>query len=233
VVLKLEGSAFLSALQIADSFFPLGTVTLSYGLETFVDEGGANSQEDFEQLLADYLTNLVGASDSVALANAYRAAAKNDLAEILDIDRMLYSVKLVKESRESSARTGRRMLNLSDRLTSGKLILRLKKAVDANRTPGNHAVVLGVLSFDLGITCLDAILIALYTFSVGFLGSAVRLGRLNALQSQGILARTAQTMQHVAAENMDRPMSQMRLFAPIVDVMGMKHQRANKRLFVS
>jgi len=229
----LDDTSFLHALQVADSFFPTGMVTLSHALETYVDEETIHTKEDFEELLEDYLCHQIGGTDSIALANAHRAAVQGDLQAIVRIDWMLSAMKLVKESRDSSVKSGRRMLAVCDRLTSDSMILQLKQEVEQERSQGNYVVVLGVLSSALGIPCKQAILIELYSFAVSFLGAAVRLGRLNYLQVQDILQSITATIVKVADENMGKTIQEMRAFAPSIDIMGMKHQRAEKRLFIS
>ena len=229
----MDDASFLHALQVSDSFFPTGMVTLSHALEAFVDEEKISAEGDFEELLEDYLCHQIGVTDSIALANTHRAAVQGDLQDIVRIDWMLSAMKLVKESKDSSIKSGRSMLTVCDRLTSDPIILQLKREVEQERSPGNYAVVLGVLSSVLGIPCKQAILMELYSFAVSFLGAALRLGRLNYLQVQETLQRITATMVIVADENMGKTIQEMRSFAPSIDIMGMKHQRAEKRLFIS
>jgi len=40
-------------------------------------------------------------------------------------------------------------------------------------------------------------------------------------------------MVRVAEENMDRSPSEMRAFAPLIDIMGMAHERASIRMFIT
>lgn len=230
---SLGDAGFLRALQITDSFFPTGMVTLSHGLETFIQEEGISTEEEFEQLLEDYLRNQLGVGDAVALANAHRAADQGDMQAIIEIDLTLTSMKLVRESRESSVKTGGRMLAVSRRLTEAAIVQQLQEAVDQGESPGNYAVALGVVSAVMGIPCRQAMLMELYSFAVSFLAVAVRLGRLHYLQVQDILQRSGETIINVVDENINKPIHDIRSFAPAIDMMGMKHQRADRRLFVS
>ena len=229
----MDDKGFLFSLQIADSFFPTGMVSFSHALETFVDEEGIESEADIERLLGDYLCHQIGLADSVALANAHRAAEEADLQSIMMADRMLTGMKLVEESREGSVKSGRRVLIAGRELTSAVIIEQLTEAVEQRRSPGNYAVVMGVLCSALGIPCRHAMSVELYSFSVSFLAAAVRLGRLNYLQVQRILGRTGPTISRLVDENIDKTCDEMRAFTPAIDIMGMKHQRADKRLFIS
>ena len=223
---------FLSALQLSDTFFPTGLYTLSHGFEAFVQAGLA-SKADVEALLRDYLENVLGPADGVALSHAHRAAEARDLERLLEIDRRLFALKLVREAREASRRVGKRILTTVIALKPERLLTDYRAAVEAGACPGNAAVALGAAAATLGIPRQEAVLIELYTFTTSLLGAAMRLIRLDHEEAQLILSRLKRVMLRVAQENMDRSLQEMRAFAPLIDIMGMAHERARTRLFIS
>ena len=227
-----HGVEFLSAVQLSDSFFPTGLYTLSHGLEAFL-QAGLISKADVEALLQDYLENVLGPADCVALSHAHRAAAGRDLARLLEIDRRLFAMKLVREAREASRRVGRRILTTAVQLNPDSLLADYRAAVDSGTCPGNAAVALGATAAALGIARQEAMLIELYTFSTSLLGAAMRLIRLDHEEVQRILARLKPVMVRVVQENLGRGLQEMRAFAPLIDIMGMAHERAPIRLFIS
>jgi urease accessory protein len=224
--------AFLSALQFSDTFFPTGLYTLSHGLEAFVQAGLA-SKADLEALLRDYLENVLGPADGVALSHAHRAAEARDLGRLLEIDRRLFALKLVREAREASRRVGKRILTTAIALVPEPLLADFRAAVDAGAAPGNAAVALGAASAILGISRQEAVLIELYTVATSLLGAAMRLIRLDHEEAQRILARLKPLMVRVAEENLDKDSEEMLAFAPLIDIMGMAHERATIRMFIS
>ncbi len=223
---------FLNALQVSDSFFPTGRYTLSHGFEAFV-QAGLTSKEDLEALLRDYLENVLGPADGVALSHAHRAAEGRDLGRLLEVDRRLLAMKLIRETREASRRVGRRILTTAIALNPDSLLVEYRLAVDAGACPGNAAVVLGAVAAALGIARREALLIELYTFSTSLLGAAMRLIRLDHEEAQRILARLQPLMVRVVQVNIDKCLEEMRAFAPLIDIMGMAHERARIRLFIS
>jgi len=229
---RMPGEAFLSALQVSDTFFPTGLYTLSHGFEAFVQAGLA-SKADIEALLRDYLENVLGPADGVALSHAHRAAEARDLGRLLEIDRRLLAMKLVRETREASRRVGKRILTTAIALMPERLLADYRAAVEAGAGPGNAAVALGAAAAILGIPRKEAVLIELYTFATSLLGAAMRLIRLDHEEAQLILARLKPLMVRVAEENMDRSPSEMRAFAPLIDIMGMAHERASIRMFIT
>jgi urease accessory protein len=229
---RTTGEAFLSALQLSDTFFPTGLYTLSYGFEAFVQAGLA-SKANLEALLRDYLEHVLGPSDGVALSHAHSAVEAQDLARLLEIDRRLGALKLVREAREASRRVGRRILATAVTLTPHQLLADYRAAADGAAAPGNAAVALGSVAAALRIPRREALLIELYTFATSLLGAAMRLVRLDHEEAQVILGRMKPLMLRVAEENMDRSASEMRAFAPLIDIMAMGHERASVRLFIS
>ena len=109
-------AGLLSVLQLSDSAFPSGRYTLSHGLETFAQEGLLERPcppAALAALLGDCIRFGVGPSDGVALACAHRAVAPDgsiDLELVARADERLSAVKLAREAREASTRTGRALL---------------------------------------------------------------------------------------------------------------------------
>ncbi len=223
---------FLHALQLSDTFFPTGLYTLSHGLEAFV-QAGLVSKAEFEMLLRDYLENVLGPADSVALSHAHRATQGRDLGRLTEIDRRLFAMKLVREARESSRRVGKRILTTAIKLSPDSLLKDYWVAVDAGVCPGTSAVALGAVAAPLRIARREAMLIELYTFTTSVLGAAMRLIRLDHEEAQLILARLKHLMVRVVQENIDKALQEMRAFAPLIDIMGAVHERAPTRMFIS
>ncbi len=224
--------AFLSALQLSDTFFPTGLYTLSHGFEAFV-QAGLVSKAEVEALLRDYLENVLGPADGVALSHAHRATEGRDLGRLMEIDRRLFAMKLVREGREASRRVGKRILTTAVKLSPDPLLRGYLAAVGAGACPGNAAVALGAVAAALGIARREAMLIELYTFTASVLGAAMRLIRLDHEEAQLILGGLRHCMVRVVQENIDKSLHEMRAFAPLIDIMGAVHERARVRLFIS
>src|SRR5918999_2219197 len=143
-------SAFLGSLQLGDSFFPSGLYTLSHGLEAFAQSERVG-RENLEALLADQLRYGFGAADGVALACAHRAIEEGDLELAVRADVRLTAAKLPREARETSLRAGRQLLRIAGEIFGGEALETYAGYVRANRAPGNHAIVLGLVMATQGI----------------------------------------------------------------------------------
>jgi urease accessory protein len=225
--------AFLAALQLGDSFLPTGAYTLSQGLESMVQLAWVADVGDLEEALGAYLSEQLAPTDGVAVANAHRASALGDLTELLAIDHHLTALKLPRELREGSRRTGRNLLQALGDTTDDCLLEAYARDVADDASPGNYAVVLGVAARALGLSAREGVLVHLYTSAVGMLGAALRLMRLDHLAAQGILARLRPRLAALSAEYEARPWRLMRSFGPQLEIASMNHERARVRLFSS
>ncbi|MHA6622600.1 urease accessory protein UreF [Pseudonocardia sp. DLS-67] len=223
----------LAALQLADSAFPSGRYTLSYGLEAIAQSG---MPADLVELLSDGVRLGVAPSDGVALACAHRAVGADgriDLDLVARVDERLTAVKLAREARQASARTGRALLGTATTALGVTAMADYADRVAAGRCPGNHAVVLGVLSAALGVPRLEAVAGELYAVCAGWVAAAVRLALTDHRTAQGVLHRVRPVIAEAAAAAVDRDVTGIGGCTPLLDLMSMRHEQAELRLFAS
>ena len=232
-------ACLLSVLQLADSAFPSGRYTLSYGLEAFAQHGqlsGARRTSTLLTLLGDCIRRGVAPSDGVALACAHRAtetAGIRDLDLVRRADERLTAVKLVREARDASLRTGRALLATAMAAFDAPALRDYAAGVDHSSFAGNHAVVLGLLTASLGVPRLDAVAGELYAFAAGWTSAAVRLGLVDHRAAQRLLHRVRPISAEAALRAVDRDVEHISSSGPLPDVMAMRHEQAELRLFAS
>jgi len=230
---------FLSVLQLADSGFPSGRYTLSYGLETLVRTGRLGtpaSPSALAGILHDQLRLSVAPSDGVALACAHRAAGGTgvpDLDLVVRADERLTAVKLGREARTTSARTGRALLRTAQAALGQPAMAGYARLVESGRSPGNHAVVLGVLSACLDVPGLEAVAGELFAFCASWVAAAVRLAATDHVTAQALLRQAHPVIADAAVRAMDRQVSDISGCAPLLDVTAMRHEQSDLRLFAS
>lgn len=229
----MTDGARLEAFRLADSFLPVGTDSISYGLEQFVQEGRVADAADLEALLETYLDRLLGPADLVALRAAHAGAREGDLDAVCAADRRLTAVTLAAEFRESSRSTGARLLDVQRGLREAPLLERYADRVEAEAAPGNHAAVLGLATGLAGVDERTACLVCCHGFVTGLLGAAQRLLPLGHTDAQRILDALGEPITAAVEDSADRGLDGMTPFAPLVDVLAADHERADRRLFVS
>jgi urease accessory protein len=234
----MRGEALLAVLQLSDSGFPSGRYTLSHGLEAFAHEGLLETPcapDALAALLGDCIRFGVGRSDGVALACAHRAVDADggiDAEQVVRIDRRLSAVKLAREGREASTRTGRALLAAAPAV-AGVRMSGYIDLVDLEEAPGNHAVVLGLLSALLKVPRYDAVAGELFAYSTGWVAAAVRLGLTDHLTAQSVLRRVHPVLAEAAERALVGDVDDIAGCTPLPDVMSMRHEHAELRLFSS
>lgn len=225
----------LSMLQLSDSFFPTGMYTTSNGLEALFYSGRKKLKpEELRDLIGTYIAQQMGPADCAALGNAYEYASKSDVDNVIYVDRLLHSMKLVQEIRDASARSGTQMLRCTSFFVTGdKLLNEYAAAIKAGRAFGPYSVALAVSCNALSIPKRKAGLAMLYSFSVGMVGAGLRLGMFSHLEGQKVIDELKPAMIRAVDENIDRPVDGMWQFAPQIDIVQMSHEKMASKMFIT
>lgn len=227
-----QDTKLLSIMQLSDSFFPTGMYTMSNGLEMLVYQNKVKDAKQLLTLIESSIRMQVGVSDCVALGNVIDAVNVSNIKSVIEIDQTLYSMKLVKEIREASVRSGIQLLNCMNSFVKNNLLKKYRKAITNGKASGIYPVALGVVSAVSGITKYDAALILLYSFSVSCVGAALRLGMIDHNEGQKII-HSLKPIILETAENVNKPLHTMWQFFPMLDIAQMMHERFENKMFVT
>jgi len=224
----------LGLMQLSDSFFPTGFYTMSNGLETLFDEKRLTGLDDIESFISSLITNQLGPADCVALSNAYDFASSRDIEGIISADRGLYSMKLIKEIRDATCRSGSQMLKCIKSLVKDNDVLnRYFVAVKNSETPATHPIVTALSCNIMGIEKKRAVLLMLYGFSASMVGASLRLGLIDHLQSQEIIHRLKPLVKKTVDDNITKKLNEMWQFAPEADVIQILHEQKFSKMFIT
>jgi urease accessory protein len=239
----------ISMLQLGDSFFPTGMYTTSSGLEALFYNKRIKSKEQISEFISVCLKYQLGPADCTALSNAFQASQSSDLGTIMEIDDLLFSMKLVKEIREASTRSGTQLLNCvlsfinktpssdtidnTDIYNSKSIISSYYDAIKSKNAHGVYPVALALASNALKITRERACLLLLYGFTVSIVGAALRLGIFPHFEGQQIIHSLKPVMLEVIKLNVERSYSQMWQFSPAIDILQISHERMDSKMFIT
>lgn len=224
----------INMLQIADSIFPTGMYSTSSGLETFFYQEKIRNAEELQQLIKVYLEYQIGPADCVALSKSYDFAKKSDLQKLKEADRKMFSMKLVKEIRDVSVRSGTQLLKcINSIVPDNKTLKDYQTAIKNGLASGIYPVALAVVCAAFGIPKGKAGLILVYTFTVSVIGAAMRLGMLDHLEGQKLINELKPVMLKAVKKNINRQLSDMWQFAPEIDITQIAHEQADTRMFIS
>lgn len=240
----------ISMMQLGDSFFPTGMYTTSSGLEAMFYNRERKSKQDIYEFISVCLKYQLGPADCVALSNAFEAAQISELKAIQEIDDLLFCMKLVKEIRDASTRSGTQLMNCvlsfindnpnsnnsttQDDISNPNTILSsYYKSVKNKNSHGVYPVALAVVSNALKISKDRACLLLLYGFTVSIVGAALRLGMFPHFEGQQIIHSLRPIMLEVINENIGRTLSKMWQFSPGIDILQISHERMDSKMFIT
>ena len=226
-------AADLSMMQLSDSFFPTGMYSMSNGLEAIFYSGKKIKAEELRELVKTYLEYQIGPADCTALGNAYEHAARPNLLKLLEVDRAIFSMKLVQEIRDASIRSGTQLVRCIRSFSDNKILGQYDDAIRGGQAFGPYPVALAVAANAFLIPKEKAALVMLYSFSVSIVGAALRLGMLQHFDGQKVIDELKPTIVKVTKANINRPIEGMWQFAPSIDITQISHERMNSKMFIT
>jgi urease accessory protein len=226
----------LGTLQLADSFFPTGMYTTSHGLEAllYTKRQKITHPGELQEMIKDYLECQIGPADCTALGNSYSCSERNDLNGLHEIDRTIFSMKLVREIRDASTRSGTQLIRcLVSFITKDELLKKFNESIKAGLATGVYPVALAIACKALDISRNNAGLVMLYGFTVSMVGAALRLGMLQHYDGQRIIHQLKPDVLRIVRNCIDRPLASMWQFAPAIDILQIKHEGLSSKMFIT
>jgi urease accessory protein len=224
----------VNMLQLSDSLFPTGMYSTSSGLETFFYQKRVRNAAELQMVLEVFIANQIGPADCVALGNSYDSTMISDMQKLEEADQRLFSMKLVKEIREVSVRSGTQLLKCIREMTSNNVILQnYQTAINNGKASGIYPVALGLTTALFGIPKNKSGLILIYTFTASVVGAALRLGIINHFEGQRIINALKPIMSKSVEKNINKKLVDMWQFTPEIDITQMSHEQAERRMFIT
>ncbi|MGW4500540.1 urease accessory protein UreF [Micromonospora sp. NPDC004336] len=221
----------LKLLQFGDSVFPVGAFSFSNGLETAVQHGVVHDRATLQEFVRT-VTRVAATSDGVAVLVGHRGAVAGDLDRIRQADEAVHLRKVNEEMRTMTTRMGRKLAEAANRIV-GESLLRKRAGETGNGVPVTYPVALGVLFAELGVGEEEAFAAHQYGAASMVLGAAVRLMRVDHLDTQSILFAVNEKVADDYRELRTATLDDMQGFAPHLDVLAGAHQHAHVRMFMS
>lgn len=219
----------LIALQHADTAFPNGGFAFSNGIEGLAALSLPFDVAALRCHVESALRHRWATMDRRALVWAHRAGT--DIGQLARLDHVFEASSLVEPFRTGSRRAGRAFLTTHARLATPG-VDRLRDAVANGRLLGHLPVIQGSVWASLGLRERDGATMAGYQAVTGLVSAAVRLGRVGAIEAQGVI----RDLIPVLVDLLEEPVpaadcGELNSFAPLVDVAALRGGGDGARLF--
>ena len=219
-------------LQFGDSMFPIGGFAFSGGLESAIQKRVVTDAGTLHAF-ARTAVEQAAAGDGIAVVWAHRAAAADDVAELVRIDERVYARKLSGETRTMSVRMGKKFTEMGAEVTGAPLLRTWRERIDVGDTPGCYPVALAVNFAVQGLSARDAFVVHQYGVAAMILSAALRLMKISHVDTQRMLYQL-NTRADAAYEIAARArLADMAGFAPLVEILAAAHVKAHVRLFMN
>ncbi len=211
--------ALLRLLQLFDSQFPVGAFAHSGGVETYAALGGR--LPELREILRAQIELGWGQSELGAAHLAWRAGNR---AALDGLARQLDALKVVPAVRDSSARLGRRALDL---------LRRLYPDACQDVSPPHHAVVVGAAGRALGIDARSLLVAYGQSLAMGTLTAALRCMPISPGQAQELLVEAHQPLGRAVERALADPEGSLFTCTPALDIRSHQQAHLRTRLFQS
>lgn len=223
----------LALMQLADSFFPSGSYTLSHGLESLVQSGAIATADQLETFIRLLVCNKVGSTDLVALTHAHRASAQEDTSALCDIDARLFAQTPIEKTRATQRQSGRALLMVASKTWPHPQLDLLSQLTAKGEINCLHPVVFAVVAQVAMLDEQAARLAFVHGFVTGVLGAGIRLGAIGHLQAQQIRLAVSVDMAEVCEQAASIALDEMWACTPLIDLAQMRQAKLSRRLFAS
>jgi len=230
-----QGQQLWHLLQSSDQFFPTGGYAFSHALETYIAAGVVHDRASCHRLIKNLCWHAIGPCDLVFCAQAYRLAVRgvktlDTLKDLIELDHLLAAFKVPRELRQESQHTGQAFLRAAMVLEPVPLVQAFWQQVRDGATPGQHAIVFGLVAQGLGVDIESTLLAYLYTVLTGLVAAALRLVPLGQSDGQRLLHELAPLGLALIAQYGELSPEDAWSSTPGLDIRSMQHERLYSRL---
>ncbi len=224
-------------MQLADSFFPSGMFSMSGGLESLVIHKKITNWEQVLNFIKEQIEFQLVPSDCVVLSITIDGVKNFDLEKVIHIDNKYYSMKLAKEVRNSSVRSGKQVFHCLKHMigeNKNKFLKQFDSKIESKETPCTYPVALGITAVCLELPIQSVMRIFLYSFSSSVVSAAIRLGVIQHLDAQKILMLLAEHVNNIILNlTQKKTTKDIWQLTPLTEIHQMKHEHNESRMFIT
>jgi urease accessory protein len=215
----------LNLIRISDTFFPIGSFTVSQGMEQLVADDSF-TKEGLREVMQCYIDKIWRSFDLPIFHLAREAAQNKDWDGLMLIDELCFASKIAEEGRVAMTKMGSNLLKAME-FKPGTPGDQYKKQVEEGRTPGMYPVALAMAAGELGIEDQGAVSL-IYVNLMEITASLVRMAEIDYLEAQRIVSGGIKGLDLGLKSIADISQSYV-----LVDIASMRHELNDRRMFIS
>ncbi len=218
-------------LQLCGGTFPTGGFSQSYGLETYVAREKVHNIESFRSFLESYLMITIGTFEGPAFMEAYDLAGTWEEDKLIELHELLDAMKLTKENKEASNRTGKSLLRVASQMIEDEKLVAFYDKYGKKGLSG--PIALGIVCGRLGVD--KDLSLESYIFATlnGLIQSGIKLIPLGNVEAQKLLHEMNSYTKDIIETTKATKIDEISNFCPALDIASMQHEVLPTRLYMS
>lgn len=226
-VIHIIMNNILKILQICDSLFPIGSFTLSNGLETYVQNNIISSANQLKEYLESYIS-IMCFNELGTAALAYKDS------DIQQLDAVYNAVKSPKEIRLGSIRTAKQFFRIIDKTNSEiPCLSRYIRLVKNKKCFGHLPIAYGLYMRDCGTDLNEGLNIYGYSVCSAIVTNCVKLVPLSQLDGQRILNECLPKISEACEKALAVSIDEIGIGGCGFDIRAMQHEKLYSRQYMS
>lgn len=214
-------------LHLSDPTLPVGAYTHSNGLETYVQQGLITNGTEAMAYIKNMLEYNLPYNDALFVVLAYKAAATNDVNQLISLDEECTALKAPMELRQASQKLGMRLVKLLIPLAGeNEFTIMMRKGI-------HYCLAYGVYAFMLDIPLQEALTAYYYNAATGMVTNCVKLVPLGQQEGQQILFALLAGLSELTDKTFTIPRQLAGRCSFAFDIKSMQHERLYSRLYMS
>jgi urease accessory protein len=220
-------------LQLCDSNFPSGVFSHSFGLETYIQEQVITDAKSFSEAITVYIEKQLVFVEGLACRLAFEAVGQNRLADLFELDQLLFAASLAEETRIGNRRIGERMAKLCTGLYPSPTLTDYLDKIKEKHAYGHSALVFSIVACYLQVGKETAIGAYLYGAVSSLIQNAVRGIPLGQTDGQKLLVNIQPLLKKAVRKILLLSKNDLGAVNPGLEIAQMRHERLHVRLFMS
>ena len=226
-----NSAQIFSILQLAGGNFPVGGFTQSWGLETYVDKGIIKNVADFEEFLKMFLNNVICCSEAPLVIFAYENTRSWNPDKLAELNQLSIAMKLTKENRESSVKTGKAMLRIGKEMLKDRDI---EIFYEEHKEFGiNFSVAFGMIAAKMAIDIEKTVTAYIFSSINALIQSGIKLIPLGNIEAQELFLEMNQSLSDAVDKSFTIDIEEISNFTPGLDLASIEHENLKTRLYMS
>lgn len=223
----------LSLLQLSDPTLPIGSYAHSNGLETYVQKDIVKDITTAREFITEMLRQNLQYTDGALVSFAYNATEQNDFEKILELDAECTAVKLPREIRQASQKTGMRLMKIFQPICKNEIATKYKEAIHRQNANGHFSIAFGMYAYSLKISKEEALTGFYYNAAAGMVTNSVKLIPLSQQDGQELLFSFQPLIKQLVQNSLKPDLDLIGLCCTGFDIRCMQHEQLYSRLYMS